>query len=225
MRCVTASLMLIFQQYSRSRTLPGSAAAALRLLCRAALCPATQWLRAWHLTPTLPAGCLIFWEYRVPQVTWGRLTWAACLEDLLAWLEASTLTISTWTPTASPPASPLCAWKPKSTVQPYLGPHDVLTHAGWRGTLLTPEKSKQSQNGVRGGTKIKATVATFKNAAIKLCGEKKKEIKIWQNRQCHVFGGTAVSAVEAQWEGEGVLYNRSCSVVLKIGKYIYIYIY
>lgn len=28
----------------------------------------------------------------------------------------------------------------------------------------------------------------------------------------------AVSAVEAQWEGEGVLYNRSCSVVLKIGK-------
>lgn len=63
---------------------------------------------------------------------------------------------------------------------------------------MTPEKSKQSQNGVRGGTKIKATVATFKNAAIKLCGEKKREIKIWQNRQCHVFGGTAVSAVEAQ---------------------------
>ncbi len=140
---------LISHQYFRFRTLPGSVAAAQHLQCRAALCPVTLWLPVWHLTPTLPAGCLIFWACRAPGVIWGRLTWAACSEDLLAWLPASTRTISTWTLTASPPVSPLCAWRPKSTVQPYLGPHDVLIPAGW-GTLLTPEMSTQTQHGVRG---------------------------------------------------------------------------
>lgn len=128
-------LMLIYHQYFRFRTPLGSVAAVQHLLWPAVLCPATQWLPAWPHTPILQAGCLNFWEYRVLEVTWDRLTWVACLEDLLAWLQASTPTISTWTLTASPPVLPLCAWRPKSTVQPYLGPHDVLMFAGW-GTFL-----------------------------------------------------------------------------------------
>lgn len=140
--------MLLSHQYFRFRTLLGSVAAAQHLLCRAALCPVTLWLPVWHLTPTLPAGFLIFWACRVPEVTWDRLTWAACLEGLLACPQASTPMISTWTLTASPPVSPLCAWRLKSTVQPYLGQHEVLIPAGW-GTLLTPELSRRTQHGVR----------------------------------------------------------------------------
>lgn len=142
--------ILISCHYFRFRTPLGSVAAVQHLLCRAALCPVTPWLPVWPLTPTLPAGCLIFWVCQAPEVMWDRLTWAACSEDLLAWLRASTRTISTWTLTASPPVSPLCAWRPKSTVQPYLGPHDVLIPAGWGGTFLSLEMSKPTQHGVRG---------------------------------------------------------------------------
>lgn len=125
---------LISHQHFRFRTPLGSVAAARHLPCRAALCPATPWPPVWHLTPTLPAGCLIFWACRAPEVImWDRLTWAACSEGLPAWLQASTRTTWTWTLTASPPVSPLCAWRPKSTVQPYLGPHDVLIPAGFGG--------------------------------------------------------------------------------------------
>lgn len=140
--------MLLSHQYFRFRTRLGSVAAVQHLLYRAALYPATLWRHVWHLTPTLPVGCLIFWACRVPAVTWDRLTWAACLEALLACLQASTPTISTWTLTASPPVLLLCVWRPKSTVQPYLGQHEVLIPGGW-GTLLTPELSRRTQHGVR----------------------------------------------------------------------------
>lgn len=109
----------------RSRIPPGLAGAARRPRCRAALFRVTQWLPAWPLTPTLPAVCLTSWVCPVPEVTWDRATWAVCLE-VQAWAPASTATIWTWTLTGSRPASPLCAWKPRNTVQPSPGPHDHL---------------------------------------------------------------------------------------------------
>lgn len=140
--------LLLSLLYFRFKTLLGSVAAVQHLLSQAVLCPATLWLPVWHLTPTLPVGSLIFWACQVPGVTWDRLTWAACLEGLPACLQASTPTISTWTLTASPPVSPLCAWRPRSTVQPYLGRHEVWMPAGC-GTLLTLELSRRTQHGVR----------------------------------------------------------------------------
>lgn len=122
--------MLLSCLTSRSRTPPGLAAAAQHHLCRVALSPATPWPPAWPLTLTLPAGFPISSACRVPPVTWDRLTWAACSEGPLVSLQASTPTIWTWTLTASPPASPLCAWRPKSTAPPYLGPHDALASGG-----------------------------------------------------------------------------------------------
>lgn len=167
-QCSLSLTMLISRQYFRFRTLLGSVAAVQHLPCRAALCPATLSLPVWHLIPTLPVGCLIFWACRAPEVTWDSLTWAACLEDLLACPQASTRTISTWTLTASPPVLPLCAWRPKSTVQPYHGPHDVLIPAGW-GTLLTPwnvYRNPEWSEGALWLKTLKATVTTFINVAI-----------------------------------------------------------
>lgn len=132
-RRVSHSLLIY---HFRFRTPLGSVAAVQLPLCPAALCPATLWLLVWPHTPILQAECLIFSGCRVLEATWDRLTWVACLEDLPAWLQASTPTISTWTPTASPRVSPLCVWRPKSTAQPYLGPHDVLIFAGWRTFLI-----------------------------------------------------------------------------------------
>lgn len=106
----------------RFRTRLGSVAAVLRLPFQAVLCPATLLPPAWLLTPTLPAGSLTSWVFPAPGVTWDSLTWAACLADP----PVSTRTISTWTLTASPPVLQLCAWKPKSTAQPFLGPHDGM---------------------------------------------------------------------------------------------------
>lgn len=115
----------------RSRTPPGSAAAVQHLLSLAALFPATPWPPAWPHIPTLPVGSLTSWAYRAPVDTLDSLTWAACLAALLAWLQVSTHTISTWIPTANPPVLLLCVWKPKSTVLPFLGQHDAPMHAGW----------------------------------------------------------------------------------------------
>lgn len=188
-KCASLTI-LILHQYFRFRTPLGSAAAAQHLLCRAVLFPATLWLPVWPLTPTLPAGSLIFWVYRAPEVTWDRPTWAACSEDLLAWLQASTRTISTWTRTASLPVSPLYAWRPKSTVQPYLGRHDVLICAGW-GTSLTPVMSKQTPAWCEGALKLeilKATMTTFINVAIKIIMQIHGWLKITPRENNKRFG-------------------------------------
>lgn len=144
--------MLLSSLTYRSRTPPGLAAAAQHHLCRVVLSPATLWLPVWHRTLTLPAGFPISSACRVLPVTWDRLTWAACLEGLLVSLQASTPTISTWTLTASPPASLLCAWRPKSTAPPYLGPHDALEARGRGGCWDLRRQDEPSQGW--GGTRI-----------------------------------------------------------------------
>lgn len=121
---ITNSPTAVLSKYFRFRTLPGSEAAAQRLPCLAASCPATLWLHVWHLTPTQPAECLIFWACPVLEATWDRLTWAVCSGGP-ACRQPSMRMTSTWTPTERPPALPLCAWRPRSTVQPYLGQHEV----------------------------------------------------------------------------------------------------
>lgn len=151
-----------YPKFFRSRTLPGSVAAARRLRCRAASCPATLWLPVWHLTHTRPAVSPTFWACRVLGVTWDRLTWAACSGGL-ACQQPSMRTISTWTLTGRPPVSLHCAWRPKSTVQPYLGQHESMVPAGL-GALLSPESSRWFGSELK---KLpKATVTTFVNVAV-----------------------------------------------------------
>lgn len=123
--CPSVTVFPSYPKCFRFRTLPGSVAAARRLRCRAASCPATLWLPVWHLTHTRPAASPTSWACRVLGVTWDRLTWAACSGGL-ACQQPSMRTISTWTLTGRPPVSLHCAWRPKSTVQPYLGRHEAI---------------------------------------------------------------------------------------------------
>lgn len=126
---ITNCTSAVLWNFFRSRTPLGSAAAAQRLQCPAASCPATLWPPAWPLTPTQPAECPIFWACPVRALTWDRLTWAVCSEGP-ACRQASMRTTSTWTLTERRPASPPCAWRPRSTARPYLGRHEVMNLQG-----------------------------------------------------------------------------------------------